>query len=158
MSTPFGEVVEVYSGSAVIQMQRIEVTLGSGLGHYVNVTIAPKIDGKVNFEQKQVIQLRENSMVNFAMVLMAVKSKSKVIGSKSNNLTSKSMYINANENDTTNIIIYVKSPLSTQKASIVFYDTERYVLLRVLLTQLAKNSLGYPQSVNDVIAIIKSLG
>ncbi|MBF4437564.1 hypothetical protein ERJ77_24375, partial [Vibrio anguillarum] len=75
MSDTFGEIVELYTATAVMQFQRIPVMKKNKKIECLNVTLAPLMDSgrgnkTANFDKKMVIQLKESGMANLAAALM----------------------------------------------------------------------------------------
>ena len=67
----------------------------------------------------------------------------------------KVAYININPDETMNINMSSDGE-KKQSLSIVFNQEHRYKLLRLAVTQLAKNSIGYEQSVGDTLNLLKA--
>ncbi len=159
----FGEIAEHYTNTAVIQLQRIESTRKSGGKYVINVTIAPMQKSpsgiKADFTRKLTMQLSESDMANFAIGLMGLRPNTKITSSRVGE-EAKVMYINANPDHTTNILISTMtrgtSTNSQHKQSICFQNTERYPLLRVVVTQLTRNSTQYEQTVADTLNLLKA--
>ncbi|WP_390241034.1 hypothetical protein [Vibrio sp. R78045] len=160
----FGEIVECYTKTAVIQLQRIPKAAKNVVTQNVNVTIAPLMrqGGSLrtaDYSQKLTIQLVESDLANFAIALMGLRSSTEIKGSDVGNY-SKVLYVNVNEDQTTNIIISFYSKGNTTNSnvsqSITFKNSERYPLLRLVVTQLTKNSTQYEQTVADTLNLLKA--
>ncbi len=160
----FGEIAEHYTNTAVLQLQRIDAKRKSGGAHQLNVTIAPLQTGSENkrradFSQKLTMQLTESDMANFAIGLMGLRPNTRIKSSQVGE-EAKVVYVNVNDNQTTSVIISVMTRGNTTNTqlqqSICFENSERYPLLRLVVTQLARNSTQYEQSVADTLNLLKA--
>ncbi|RYU64277.1 hypothetical protein [Aliivibrio finisterrensis] len=164
MST-FGEITELYTKTAVLQLQRVPITKGDVVTHNLQVTIAPLLSyennnsKKADFSQKVVMQLSEAGISNLAIGLLGFKKAVSIEGSRHGD-SAKVLYLNVNENATTNINISSSSKgqgsNSRQTQSITFQNTERYPLVRITVSQLAKNNLDHEQSYADTLNLLKA--
>ncbi|ENI4487384.1 hypothetical protein ABXZ88_003256 [Vibrio fluvialis] len=153
----FGELIELYTNTAVIQAQRIPVMKKDRQLHLVNITIAPLVDRVANFDQKITLQLGESAMAYVAAGLMGLKKNLKVDGTRAPNATeAKVLYLNNNDDETTNISLSsLKGQQQKMTRSITFKYQERYPLLRIIASQLTKNSVGYEQTIADTLNLIR---
>lgn len=159
----FGELVEHYTNTAVIQIQRIEVSKKQSVKHLCNVTIAPLIRSensrRADFTSKQTMQVDESDMANLAIGIMGLKPKIAIQGTTIGD-SSKVLYVNVNQDQTTNIVISTLTNCSGTNAklsqSICFKNSERYPFLRLVVTQLTKNSTQYEQTVADTLNLLKA--
>ncbi|ACH64727.1 hypothetical protein ACTFQF_00555 [Aliivibrio fischeri] len=163
----FGELVELYTQAAVLQLQRVPVTKGEVTVHNLQVTIAPLIafnnqgSRKADFEQKVVMQLTESGIANLAIGLLGFKNAIAIEGSRHGE-NAKVLYLNVNENGTTNINISCSlkgqgaSTNSRKTQSITFKNAERYPLVRIAVSQLAKNNTDHEQSYADTLNLLKA--
>lgn len=152
----FGELIELYTNTAVIQAQRIPVIKRDKQVHLVNITIAPLIDRVANFDDKISLQLGESAMAYVCAGLMGLKEKIRVDGTRSPNAAeSKVLYLNNNMDETTNITLSSLSGTNKNTQSITFKHQERYPLLRIIASQLTKNSVGYEQTIADTLNLIR---
>ncbi|AZS26509.1 hypothetical protein DYL72_15565 [Vibrio anguillarum] len=145
-----------------MQFQRIPVMKKNKKIECLNVTLAPLMDSgrgnkTANFDKKMVIQLKESGMANLAAALMGFKRNISIHSSGSpENPSKKVMYVNLNDDDTTNIIIAESANNERKNLSISFKNTERYPLLRLTASQLTLNSTGYNQTITDTLTLIKA--
>lgn len=159
----FGELVEHYTNTAVIQIQRIEVNKKQSVKHLCNVTVAPLIrttdSRKADFTSKQTMQVDESDMANLAIGIMGLKTNIAIQGTTKGD-SSKILYVNANQDQTTNIVISTLTNGGGTNArfsqSICFKNSERYPFLRLVVTQLTKNSTQYEQTVADTLNLLKA--
>lgn len=159
----FGELIELYTNTAVIQAQRVPVHIKrhNRLWHLLNVTIAPVVTNGgargPDFSNKLTMQLNESNMSLLAAGLMGLRRNVSIEGTRSpNSADAKVMYLNNNDDETTNIILSSTNGQYKSKQSITFQQQERYPLLRMTASQLTKNSQGFEQTVADTLNIIKA--
>ncbi|WP_281188404.1 hypothetical protein AAIA71_28555 (plasmid) [Vibrio harveyi] len=155
MSIEFGEVVEVYTAKAVLQLQRATRARKIGCLHTIKVTIAPIENNGANFQKKLVMQLEENQLSTFCQAMMGLLRNVRIDGAKIQGEKAKVAYININNDDTVNINIS-DSESNRFNQSIVFSPDYRYQLLRLAASQLTKNSKGYEQTIADTLNLLKA--
>ncbi|MCG9575370.1 hypothetical protein L1D14_03880 [Vibrio tubiashii] len=154
--SPYGEVTEVYTTSAVLQMQRMVIKRSAKMLHTVAITIAPLLNGKVDFSLKRVIQLEEQQLSLFCQSLMGLKHRTQFKGNSRANGFAKVMYVNINPDETVNVIMAEKAESSQQKQSITFEPAARYQLLTMAVSQLTLNSIGYKQTMSETLSVLKA--
>ncbi|MGD8116896.1 hypothetical protein [Vibrio sp. TRT 29B02] len=157
--SPFGEVVEVYTQDAVLQLQRITINRKNKPLHTVIVTLSKLLDGKPNYSNKKEMRLEEHGLTALCQALMGLKHKASIKGNTENGKYAEAMFININTNETMNIILSSEnhSRRGLEKSySVTFYPEYRYKLLAIAVSQLTLNSQGYKQSVSETLSILKA--
>ncbi|MEI8659325.1 hypothetical protein [Vibrio sp. Hal054] len=159
----FGELIELYTNTAVIQAQRVPVMKQKRRWELINITVAPLIENSSegtrypDFSAKIAMQLDESAMAAVCAGLMGLKGNIRVDGTRAPTSTeAKVLYLNNNPDSTTNINMAADNGRAKRTQSITFSYQDRYPLLRLIASQLAKNSLGYEQTIADTLNLIKA--
>ncbi|MDN3661169.1 hypothetical protein [Vibrio agarivorans] len=155
MQMEYGEVVQVFSHNAQLQLQRHVVQRKSEVLHTVRITLAPRQHSQTDFSKKIIMDLEEHQLSTLCLSLMGLIKNNKIDGVKGEGRNNKIAYININPDETININISNDTG-KRQSLSIVFGQEHRYKLLRLAVTQLTKNSVGYKQTVGDTLNILKA--
>lgn len=160
MNDSFGEIAEVYTQKALLQLQRMVVKRANKPLHTVMMTIAPKVNGKVDFSSKKVINLEEEHLAELCQALMGLKHRVQINGNRKDGGFAKALYINLNQDETVNVIfsMYSQNSESMGKDSlgITFSPAHRYKLLTIAVSQLTLNSVGYKQTMSETLSLLKA--
>lgn len=161
---PYGEIIEVYSQTAVLQLQRVVVNLHSGQLHTCNITIAPLSGAspKPDFALKQTMQFSEDNLATFCLGIMGLVTGQPIKGSTRSD-SAKVCYVNTNSDGTINVVLSQQSRRTEQSQtnskasqSIVFNNGSRFKILRLAATQLAQNSSDYELTMADTLNLLKA--
>ena len=145
----------MFAHNAELQLQRHVVERKNLVLHTVRMTLAPRVNMKTNFSVKMIMDLEEHQLSGLCLSLMGLIQHNCIDGVKGVGLNNKVAYININPDETMNINMSSDGE-KKQSLSIVFNQEHRYKLLRLAVTQLAKNSIGYEQSVGDTLNLLKA--
>ncbi|CCO48433.1 conserved hypothetical protein [Vibrio nigripulchritudo SOn1] len=156
---PFGEVVEVYTQDALLQLQRITINRQNKPLFTVNVTLSMLEDGRPVFESKKEMRLEEHGLSTLCQALMGLKHQSVIKGNHNKGKYAEAMFININPNETVNIILtssnHERQGLE-KSYSVTFYPDFRYKLLALAVSQLTLNSKGYSQTISETLSLLKA--
>ncbi|EHD1698846.1 hypothetical protein M2G93_17145 [Vibrio vulnificus] len=156
MNNEYGEVVEVYTTKAVLQLQReVKVRNGTKKLHTIRVTIAPIFQGRAHFNDKISMQLEESHLATFCQSMMGLLKNIRIDGAKIAGEKAKVLFININPDETVNLNMSDSESGNLGK-SIIFSPDHRYVLLRLAASQLTLNSQGYEQTIADTLNLLKA--
>lgn len=162
MNDNFGEVVEVYTQKAILQLQRITLRRNNKPLHTVSMTIAPMNNGSVNYSLKKVINLEEDQLSEMCQALMGLKHKVTMNGKRKGQDLAKVVYINLNPDETVNVIFSMFAQDESHRSKrndslgITFSPSHRYKLLTVAASQLTLNSEGYKQTISETLSLLKA--
>lgn len=157
----FGEVVEVYTTTALLQLQRQVVQRKQKPLHTVDLTLAPILNGNIDFTKKLVVRFEEQHLATFCQCLMGLRRKCRFDGKRVKGEAAKVVYVNVNDDDTININACDSDNQRHGDSNrfnqyIVFKPEYRYQLLALAASQLTKNSQGYEQTVGDTLNLLKA--